>query len=141
MDLFGLLKVSRHPLAFSKHEFGLRYCAAEHNGFGWDYSGSSNLDELSLKLSSWMLRRAKDDVLDLPGKVRVTHNVEVARALQVPDYTNIGEMMVARRLLALAKVDATWERIEDVIDGGGKVVVFSEYIDVLRKALRGESEL
>lgn len=131
MDLFGLLKATKHPLAHSRHEFGLRYCNATHNGYGWDYSGASNLSELSLKLSAWMLRRSKDDVLDLPGKIRVTQDVEVSRSVAFADYQDIGEMMAARQRVALAKVDATWERIEDTIDAGDKVIVFSEYLGVL----------
>ena len=52
--------------------FGLRYCAARHNGFGWDLSGASNLPELSALLrSTVMIRRIKAEVLpQLPPKIR-----------------------------------------------------------------------
>ena len=44
--------------------FALRYCNAHRNQFGWDFSGSSNLQELKLRLrASCMLRRRKLDVL------------------------------------------------------------------------------
>jgi SWI/SNF-related matrix-associated actin-dependent regulator of chromatin subfamily A-like protein 1 len=54
------------------HEFGLRYCGAFWNGFGWEYNGATNLEELSLALhSSLMLRRTKAEVLpSLPAKFR-----------------------------------------------------------------------
>uniref|UniRef100_A0A8C6Q961 SWI/SNF-related matrix-associated actin-dependent regulator of chromatin subfamily A-like protein 1 n=1 Tax=Nothobranchius furzeri TaxID=105023 RepID=A0A8C6Q961_NOTFU len=54
------------------HEFGVRYCDAHQNDWGWDYSGSSNLGELKLLLEEClMLRRLKSDVLSqLPAKQR-----------------------------------------------------------------------
>lgn len=52
--------------------FVKRYCNAHHNGWGWDYSGAANLEELQKKLrTSFMVRRLKKDVLtELPAKVR-----------------------------------------------------------------------
>lgn len=49
-----------------------RYCDAHHNGWGWDVSGASNLDELQEKLrSTIMVRRLKKEVLkELPPKRR-----------------------------------------------------------------------
>ncbi|XP_029789738.1 SWI/SNF-related matrix-associated actin-dependent regulator of chromatin subfamily A-like protein 1 isoform X2 [Suricata suricatta] len=54
------------------HAFGLRYCDAKRQPWGWDYSGSSNLGELKLLLEeAVMLRRLKSDVLaQLPAKQR-----------------------------------------------------------------------
>lgn len=50
--------------------FFQRYCDAKKNKFGWDFSGSSNLDELRTKLSKFSIRRLKKDVLtELPEKL------------------------------------------------------------------------
>jgi SNF2 family DNA or RNA helicase len=69
-DLFVLLNVIRHPMARSFLSFAKRYCAATHNGFGWVTDGASNLEELAVQLQGAMLRRTKDEVLDLPPKLR-----------------------------------------------------------------------
>lgn len=52
--------------------FTKRYCGAKMGKFGWDVSGSRNLDELQGKLrETVMVRRLKKDVLkDLPPKLR-----------------------------------------------------------------------
>ncbi len=52
--------------------YAKRYCAGYQNGYGWDFSGASHLDELQETLrASIMIRRLKMDVLtELPAKRR-----------------------------------------------------------------------
>ena len=54
----------------NRFEYARRFCAAKKGPFGWDFSGHSNLDELSKRLRSrFMLRMRKEDVLpELPPK-------------------------------------------------------------------------
>lgn len=56
---------------FSK-DYGVRYCNGTQTTFGWDFSGSSNMEELRLLLETrFMIRRLKCDVLtQLPSKIR-----------------------------------------------------------------------
>ena len=69
-DLFPLLQLTGHPMGRSFLSFAKRYCDARHNGFGWVTDGASNLEELRVQLHGVMLRRTKDEVLDLPPKLR-----------------------------------------------------------------------
>ncbi|MGB7456094.1 MAG: hypothetical protein WBM51_10465, partial [Pseudolabrys sp.] len=76
-DLFNHLRCVGHPAARSFLSFAKRYCDAYKNDYGWVTTGASNLEELNL------LRRKKDEVLDLPPKIRswVPLAVENAAAL------------------------------------------------------------
>ena len=82
-DLFNLLRCVGHPAARSFLSFAKRYCDAYKNDYGWVTSGASNLGELNLLMKEVMLRRRKDEVLDLPPKIRtwVPLAVENAAAL------------------------------------------------------------
>lgn len=69
-DLYVPVDLIRPGLFPSRFVFLRRYCGAKHNGFGWDFGGSSNEEELHKILTeNVMIRRLKKDVLkDLPEK-------------------------------------------------------------------------
>ena len=72
-ELWTLVRaVDPSGLGASFFKFHMRYTNAQHNGYGWDFSGASNLGELQTKLrSTFMVRRLKADVLtELPPKRR-----------------------------------------------------------------------
>lgn len=68
-DIFNLLKLVRHPLGNNFFNFALRYAGAYKSAFGWNFDGSSNLEELHEKLKTIMIRRTKEECLDLPEKI------------------------------------------------------------------------
>jgi superfamily II DNA or RNA helicase/5-methylcytosine-specific restriction endonuclease McrA len=66
-DLFGTYN------AFTK-----KFCNARRGRFGWDVSGASNLDELSVLLQNVMIRRKKNKVLtQLPEKIKKRVPIEL----------------------------------------------------------------
>jgi SWI/SNF-related matrix-associated actin-dependent regulator 1 of chromatin subfamily A len=72
-ELWSLVEaLDPHDLGRNFFGFMKRYTNAHHNGYGWDFSGASNLDELQQRLrSKFMIRRLKADVLtELPAKRR-----------------------------------------------------------------------
>lgn len=88
IELWPLIAaIRRKPLA-RFYKFAHRYCGAERKIIGydarlkkpkwaWDFTGSSNLAELNERLSTFMIRRRKEDVLpQLPEKRRVRMLVE-----------------------------------------------------------------
>jgi len=76
-DLFPLLQILNHPLGKSFLSFAKRYCEAYQGDFGLVADGASNIEELTVQLHGVMLRRTKDEVLDLPPKVRTWMDVEL----------------------------------------------------------------
>ncbi|CAL7946842.1 unnamed protein product [Xylocopa violacea] len=60
------------PNFIGYQEYGIRYCAGEKTSYGWNFSGSSNMQELQLLLKrTCVIRRLKNDVLNqLPSKKR-----------------------------------------------------------------------
>lgn len=81
------------PLCPDRWRFGMRYCGAKNNGFGWDFNGKSNLPELHAKLSRIMIRRLKRDVLpDLP---EVTYDYLPLELTNRKEYTEAENNFIA----------------------------------------------
>ena len=60
------------PNFMGYQDYGIRYCAGEKTSYGWDFQGSSNMQELQLLLKrTCVIRRLKNNVLNqLPSKRR-----------------------------------------------------------------------
>jgi SWI/SNF-related matrix-associated actin-dependent regulator 1 of chromatin subfamily A len=145
--------------------FALRYCNAKHNGFGWDFSGSSNTEELNDLLKSVMIRHLKKDVLkDLPDKTTTVIPMELDKktALEYrkasadfiqwlrginPEKVSAAEraetlvqFQALKRLAARGKWESMMEWVKDTLDTNGKLILFAvhhEAIDNLMKTLEG----
>jgi SWI/SNF-related matrix-associated actin-dependent regulator of chromatin subfamily A-like protein 1 len=143
-DLFNLLRCVGHPSARSFLSYAKRYCDAYRNDYGWVTTGASNLDELNLLLKEVSIRRKKEDVLDLPPKIRSWVPVDISGSAAAfnavesfvtwysgtdPSKPNDTEFLArltkVRTALHKAKQKAVEERIRDVVASGEKVVVFT----------------
>jgi len=142
-------------------DFAYTYCSANRGGYGWDFNGASNLNELHVKLAeNCMLRRLKKDVLDeLPAKTRNTiilgmggdgerqynkayHNLldflieEKKKTKKQADRSMTAEVLVRigalRQTIAKAKLPAAREWLHNALDSGmEKVVVFVHHHDTV----------
>lgn len=71
IELFGVLDaLAPECIDFeTKFKYALKFCRAFEGPWGWDFSGASNLEELSERISPFLLRMKKEDVLkELPPK-------------------------------------------------------------------------
>jgi SWI/SNF-related matrix-associated actin-dependent regulator 1 of chromatin subfamily A len=151
-DLFNLFRCVGHPASRSFLSFAKRYCDAYRNDYGWVTTGASNLDELNLLMKEVSIRRMKDEVLNLPPKVRSWVPVDISgskAALNAidgflswysgtdPSQPNDREFLArltnVRTALHKAKFKAVAERIKDVIATGEKVVLFTCFTDGIER--------
>lgn len=153
MDLYIILKW----LGYEKHsffQFKKHYCVMGGYG-GYEVVGYRNLNELQDQLNTVMLRRLKQDVLDLPEKLFVNEYVEMTakqaqiykeitadikanidriktssnplaeliRMRQATGYTGI----LSSSVMESAKLDRMEELVEEAVENGKKVVIFSNW--------------
>ena len=153
LDLYIILKW----LGYEKHsfyQFKNHYCVM--GGYGnYQIVGYRNLNELQEELDHIMLRRKKEEVLDLPEKTYIDEFVEMTpkqeqiynevtneiranidqiemsnnplsaliRMRQATGYTGI----LSSTIKESAKLDRLEELVEEAVENGKKVVIFSNW--------------
>ena len=130
------------PDLFPKeYDFKQRYCDPYYNGFGWTYNGVSHLDELRRKLSTFMIRHRKEDVLpQLPKKQKIPIYFDMDSKTRL-DYDKMEEELLAqeegihqfaylakmKQALMEIKIDPVIQFIKDMLEVEDKLVVFVEH--------------
>ena len=161
-DLFPLLQLANHPLGKSFLSFAKRYCNAYQGEYGLVADGASNIAELTVQLHGVMLRRTKNEVLDLPPKVRTWLDVELhpyaiqhfnnavrefltkfdaAASIEAagtePENSErrhaVGRLTTARRKLAFAKCRQTTKFVENALEQGEKVILFTNFLNTMER--------
>jgi len=161
MDFFNLLKIIKSPIADNWKHYAQRYCDGKKffktlkNGQKrqiWITDGASNLDELASKTKNVILRRLKTDVLDMPDKVitPMYHKLSDKEWKQYDqlwdDYLlkreaagkssgnlqkDLVELILLRQFIAAVAIPHTIEMVENAIEMGRKVIVFTSFTEEL----------
>ena len=156
MDFYNLLRIIKSPIVDNYHHFAKRYCDGKtfwksfKNGKKkkiWLTDGASNLDELAMRTRNLILRRKKEHVLDMPEKT-ITPIYHRLSKTQKTEYGNLWEnymlerkakkkrgrvdrdlteLGLMRQYVALQTVEKTIEMVENAIEQGTKVIVFTNY--------------
>ena len=144
-DIYMLLKMIDSPVAKNWFKFATRYCNAHKNNFGWECDGSSNREELNLRLRSCLLRRRTQDVLTMPEKHRTYIPVEAdlkeynlllnnyIADLDESSECALSSLTKMKQAVALGKVDNTCSLISDMLENEKPVVVYTCYLDVVEQ--------
>ena len=155
VELFNSLYLVDPKTWNNFYSYGKRYCDAFHDRYGWNDRGASNIEELQERISPYFIRRRKEDILpDLPPKRYISYPVELdkktqkeydmaekefgrflvevkkktlketQKTLQAEKLAKLGAL---RYLTSMGKIEVAKEIIENIIDSGEKVLVFSCY--------------
>ncbi|XP_015509270.1 SWI/SNF-related matrix-associated actin-dependent regulator of chromatin subfamily A-like protein 1 isoform X1 [Neodiprion lecontei] len=133
------------------HEFGIRYCAGTFGKFGWEYGGSSNMQELQLLLNRCcLIRRIKSEVLtQLPSKIREVVILDpkliktetqkmkkIAEAVQRESFRNSEgntALLQHYRETAEVKTKAICNYVNDLLESDTKFLIFAHHLTVLNE--------
>jgi SNF2 family DNA or RNA helicase len=150
-ELYTTLKAVKHPIADNRRQYEIRYCDAKSTAFTpWDTTGSINAEELSANIANKMIRHTKEQCLDLPEKVFISltcepnkdadqeyqQNLEALKKeylerLQRKEINLGGEQLVTigqlRKCSSIRKSYQAIETVQDLIDAGQPVVIFTEF--------------
>ena len=152
INYFNLLNLVDCNVAQNWMAYVRRYCNGYQFRAGnrkiWNVSGASNLEELYERTKPFVLRRLKNDVLDLPEKI-ITPVYMRLRSKEYEDvmgeyyewYDKGGEsnsltmqfskIAKVRQIIANEKVAQTIELCENILDQDKKVIIFCNFTDSL----------
>lgn len=163
MDYYNLLNLCGSPLTSSWTFYAFRYCDGKKfkrklkNGKFkeiWLTDGASNLEELHERTKNLILRRKKEDHLDLPPKIVAPYYIELdsmkgydsvfeeylewakSEGKKLGTGRHMVELVVLRKYLAQEKVKHSIELAEQAIENGQKVIIFTNFthsFDLLMK--------
>ncbi len=148
IDLVSQLVVLNRIESFGGKDYFLeQYCKPSKTTFGTDYSGASNLEELSVALrENCFLRRTKKEVLkELPEKTRTKVMVDLPKAGEykktLKDFLSLNKkdkmkkIEEFRQIVAESKLSMVKEVIDDFLENNQKIVVFAYHKSIQNKLI------
>lgn len=154
MNYYNLLNLVESPVAFNWMGYVRRYCNGYQFTVGrkkiWNVQGASNLEELRDRTKPQVLRRLKEEILDLPDKIITP----IYLKLKSRDYEELmgeyyrwfdqgqesgsltvqfSKLMKVRQVIAEEKIKNTCEIAENIVEQGKKVIIFTNFTDSLNQ--------
>lgn len=138
-DVYAYLKYIDHELGKNHKKFLEQYTIRTTGRGGERVTGGRNLEDLRIKLSNFMIRKTKDECLDLPDKVyheyfyelddyRTEYNKVIEELSKIKDINSLtGNIHSLNIIVSKAKTQGIIEIANTIIDEGRKVVIFGGY--------------
>jgi len=163
INYYNLLKIVESPLALNWQSYVRRYCAGYQFRVGnrkvWNTNGASNLDELRERTKNLVLRRMKNEILDLPEKIVTPVFVELNSKMydeELEEFARItndkkndetitvtlNRLMKIRQLISYEKIPYTCELIDKCLEQGKKVIILTNFtmtLDMLHEKYKKNS--
>lgn len=156
INYYNLLNLIESPVAQNWMAYAIRYCEGYQFRIGgnrkvWNVNGASNLDELRDRTSKQILRRLKEDVLDLPDKIITPVYLRLKSRLYeelMGEYYDwyrtkkeesssltlqFSKLTKVRQIIATEKISSTIELAENIVEQGKKVIIFTNFTDSLER--------
>ena len=153
INYYNLLNLIESPVAQNWMAYAIRYCEGYQFRAGnrkiWNVNGASNLEELRERTSVQILRRLKDEVLDLPDKI-ITPIYLKTTSKEYKEFmgeyyewldkeegsssltVQFSKLMQVRKLIANEKIKETIEFAQNIIDQDKKVIIFTNFTETLQ---------
>ena len=151
MNYYNLLKIADSRVAKNWVGYVKRYCDGFQINRGgrkvWITNGASNLEELRERTKQKVLRRLKEEVLDLPDKIITPIFLQLKSKeyeKQVGEYLDwtkenkdkglsiqLNKLMSIRQVISKEKLEHTFELIDDCLEQDKKVIVFTNFTEPL----------
>ena len=151
MNYYNLLRIVESRVARNWVGYVRRYCDGYQITRGgrkiWLTSGASNLEELRERTKQKVLRRLKEEILDLPDKIITPIFLELKSSeyeKEVGEYLDwanenknqslsiqLNKLMKIRQLIANEKLKNTFELIDQCLEQDKKVIVFTNFTEPL----------
>lgn len=144
-QFFTCLNILNKQMFPNRWTYLMRYCDPKHTYFGWQFNGLSNGEELHNKISTFMIRRLKKDVLtQLPPKQRIIVPMQVSdsdrkiynmideeftNALSKGESNALVKISQLKRASFEAKKKAMLQWIKDYLAINDKLVLFVYHKD------------
>ncbi len=158
MDYYNLLTIINCSVADNWVHYARTYCEGirfkKGGRYIWVTTGASNIEELASKTKKTILRRKKENVLDLPDKLTTPIYLELQNTDGYKNVWNeylskrklegkkgnpfkeLVEMTLLRTFIAMETVPYSIEKAEEALELGKKSIIFCNFNDEMDAFIR-----
>ena len=154
IELFNILNIIDAKTWNNYYSYATKFCEGKQGYFGFEAKGASNMEELNLRIRKYYIRRTKEQVLkELPPKNFIDIPMDLSKEdrknydlvesnlvkyLKEQDKTDkeiskslgaekLVKLNLLREINAMGKIETVKELVNNIIEAGEKVLIFSSF--------------